>query len=118
MYTLNDYKKAKVELERLNQQWENYSGNNPNKFQTSIAAARSKVRIIETTLKAVGYIPRTPQEELEHRLDSEFPNARSKQIVDFEGKYYIRRFTPLEISLSGKSVTEWSKSWEEVPAKK
>ena len=41
MYTLNDYKAAKVELERLNQQWENYSGNNPNKFQTSIAAARS-----------------------------------------------------------------------------
>ena len=118
MYTLNDYKAAKVELERLNQQWENYSGNNPNKFQTSIAVVRSKVRIIETTLKAVGYIPRTPQEELEHRLDSAFPNARSKQIVDFEGKHYIRRFTPLEKSLSGKTVTEWSKSWEEVSAKK
>lgn len=117
MYTLDDYKAAKVELERLNQQWENYSGNNPNKFQTNMAAARSKVRAIETTLKATGHIPRTLQEELEHRLDSAFPNARSKQTVYFEEKRYIRRFTPLEISLSGKTVTEWAKSWEEVPTK-
>lgn len=114
MHTLDDYKAAKAELEQLNQKWENYSGNNPDKFRANITAAGAKVRSIEAQLKAAGLIPRTPQEDLEHRLDSAFPDARSKQVVEFGGKRYMRRFTPLGKSLSGKTVTEWSKSWEEV----
>lgn len=114
MHTLDDYKAAKAELERLNQKWENYSGNNPNKFRASITDAGAKVRSIEAELKAAGLIPRTPQEELEHRLDSVFPEARSNQVVEFEDKRYKRCYRPLGKSLSGKTVTEWGKSWEEV----
>lgn len=113
MYTLEDHKAAKAELEALNKTWENYSGNNPNKFQTSIREARAKVRTIEEALKSIGTIPRTEQEELKRQIDIAFPNAKSKQIVEFNGKRYIRRFTPLGKSLSGKTVTEWGKSWEE-----
>lgn len=51
---------------------------------------------------------------LEARLDAEFPNARSKEIVEFEDKKYRRCFTPGKKSNSGKTVTEWIKSWVEV----
>jgi hypothetical protein len=115
MYTFDDFNAAKAELEALNQQWENYSGNNTNKYRASINAARAKVRAIGAELKAAGLLQRTPQEELEQQLDLAFPNARSKQVVEFKGKRYVRRFTPLGKSLSGKTVTEWGKSWEEVP---
>lgn len=115
MYTLDDFNAAKAELEELNQCWKDYSGNNPNKYRASINAAGAKVRAIEAELKAAGLLQRTPQEELEQRLDLAFPNAHSKQIVEFKGKRYVRRFTPLRKSLSGKTVTEWGKSWEEVP---
>lgn len=115
MHTIDDYKAAKAASERLNQQWGNYTGNKPDKYRASIAAAAARVRSIEAELKALGLIDRTPQEELEHRLDSTFPNARSKQVVEVEGRRCVLRFTPLGKSLSGKTVTEWGKSWEEVP---
>ncbi|MDQ0080991.1 hypothetical protein J2W35_001328 [Variovorax boronicumulans] len=113
MYTLDDYNLAKIELDALNQRWENYSGNNPNKYKADIAAAGAKVRAIESALKSAGILQRTPQEELEHKLDLAYPNAQSKQIVEFEEKRYIRRFMPLRRSISGRSVTEWAKFWEE-----
>ena len=118
MYTLDDCKVAKAELEALNQRWENYSGNNPNKYRADIKTAEAKVRAIEADLKASGLIQRTPHEELERQLDAMFPNATSKQVVEFHGKYYIRRVTPLRKSLSGKSVTEWGMSWEEMAQEK
>lgn len=114
MYTHDDYSAAKAELESLTQQWEKYSGNNPDKYRASITSAGAKVREIESALKTQGLLQRTPQEDLEKQIDLAFPNARSKQIVEFKGKRYVRRFTPLGKSLSGKT-TEWGKSWEEVP---
>jgi hypothetical protein len=115
MPTIEDYNAAKAELERLNERWDNYSGNNPDKYRSSIRSASARVRAVEAELKSLGLLPRPPKEELEAKLDAAFPRARSKQIVEFQGKQYIRRFAPLSMSLSGKSVAEWSKSWEEVP---
>jgi hypothetical protein len=114
MPTYEEYSAVKAELERLNERWDNYSGNNPEKYRSAIRSANARVRVIEAKLKATGEVPQTPKEELEAALDAAFPKARSKQVVEFRGKRYIRRFSSLTMSRSGKSVCEWTKSWEEI----
>lgn len=112
MCTVDDLQEAKADLARWNERWANYSGNNPDKYQADIKAAARKVRAIEQALKDQGVLPLTEKEVLEKKLDAEFPDARSKEVVEYKGKKYRRRFWPLERSSSGKTVTEWGKSWE------
>ncbi|MDP9993838.1 multidrug resistance efflux pump [Variovorax boronicumulans] len=111
MHTLEDLEAARAALTQSQEKFDRYSGNNPNKFRSEIKSAGAAVRMIEASLKASGLLPRSQQEELEHRLDAAFPNAQSKQTVEFEGKRYTLRFTPAAKSNSGKSVTEWRKYW-------
>ncbi|OKP25456.1 hypothetical protein [Serratia liquefaciens] len=111
-YTIDDYKTAQDELARITERWDNYSGNNPNKYHSLLSEARFKVRVIEGSLKSQGVIPLSDKETLEKELDKNFPNARSKQVVEFEGKKYRKRFFPLEKSRSGKTVNEWGSCWE------
>jgi hypothetical protein len=116
MHTLDDYATAKAELESAQRRWENYDGNNPDKHSTSVTYARVKLGEIEDDLKNRGLLPRSEKEQLESRLDSAFPGAQSREIVDFENKRYQRRFTPRGKSLSGKTVYGYARSWEELPA--
>lgn len=112
MYTLKDYEDAKAELARWNDLWRSYSGNNPNKYQADIRNAERKVREIEQYLKGAGILELTEKEKLEKELDLAFPNAGNKEIIEYNGKKYRRRFLPLEKSRSKKSVTKWHKYWE------
>lgn len=114
LYTLEDYKDAKAELARWNEQWDNYMGNNPDKYQADIKTSARKVREIGQYLKGAGVLELTEIEKLETELDGAFPNAQSKEVVEYNGKKYRRRFCPLEKSRSQKTVTEWGKSWEPV----
>jgi hypothetical protein len=113
-YTLQDYESAKADLESLNAKWENYSGNNPDKYRASIQDAQVRVHEITSVLKAAGTLPRTANEERDHQLDLAFPNAKSREVVLWQGKKYVKRFTPAAKSLSGKTVKAWSKIWESV----
>jgi len=45
-------------------------------------------------------------------LDKLYPNAKSKTKIEYNGKKYILRYYPLEVSRSGKTVQEWGHSWE------
>lgn len=110
-YTLDDLARAKASLSDWQARFDNYTGNNPDKYQADIRSARENVRIIEDILKADGTIARTPHEELELRLDRLHPQARSKDVVEHEGQRYQRRFTPLERSRSRKTVTAWDRHW-------
>ena len=110
MYTIADLEKAKAERSAIEARWDNYSGNNPNKFHSERNAAQAKVEIIEAHLKASGDIPLSEHEILERDLDRLFPEARSKEIVEHQGIRYQRRFSPAERSRSG-NVTRWHKSW-------
>ena len=114
MYTLADLEKAKAELASWEEKWDRYSGNNPNKFQSNIKSARSKVRIITESLKSDGKIERSDKEKLEQALNQAYPNARSKQEVEFEGERYQLKFYPLEKSRSGKTVTNWGREWVKI----
>ncbi|MCT2581149.1 MAG: hypothetical protein E5X23_08345 [Mesorhizobium sp.] len=110
-FTIDDLERAKANLERWTQSFDDYTGNNPDKYQSDIKSARVEVREIEAALKADGTIPLTEREKLENTLDRLFPNARSKEIVEHEGQRYERRFTPLERSRSRKTVTVWDRYW-------
>lgn len=111
MYTLEDYENARTELARWNERGDNYMANNPNKYQADIRDAVRKVREIKQYLKDEGILERTESEKLEKELDRIFPNAQTKEVVEYNGKKYQRRYWPFEKSRSGKTVKEWSKSW-------
>jgi hypothetical protein len=111
LYTIEDLNQAKEELDSWNRRWENYSGNNPNKYQSDIRMARSKVQMITDYLKRTGILEMNPKEILDAELDRTFPNAQSKEIVEYKGDKYQRWFFPLERSHSRKTVTVWGKEW-------
>lgn len=110
-YTLADLQAAKDELAAWNKCFDDYTGNNPDKYQSDMRSARARLREIESALKTAGAIPRSEHEQIESTLDRMFPNACSQEIVEYEGRKYQRHFTPLERSRSRKSVTVWGKSW-------
>lgn len=114
MYTLEDYEKAKAEARKWTDAFDRYSGNNPDKYQFEIKHSRAKLREIEEDLKSSGLLVMNEKEKLEAALDKQFPNAKSKEVVEFKGKSYQRKFFPLEKSRSRKTVTEWGKTWIEI----
>lgn len=114
MTTLEDLEVARAELARWQDRFANDRSNNPNKHRSSIRSASDRVAAIEAALKASGDLPRTETKELHLRLDSAFPDARSRQIVSFEGRRNQRRFTPARMSNSRKSVTRSSKWWDDL----
>lgn len=117
MYTKEDLERARAELKDWQDRFNRYSGNNPEKYQSDIRTARRKVREIEEALKASGELPLSEQEKFAAMLDKAFPNARSREVVEYEGRKYQRRFYPLEKSRSGKTVTEWGKGWIDITDK-
>lgn len=116
MATTEDLEHARKELQDWQDRFDRYSGNNPDKYQADIRAARGRVRQLEDALKASGELPRSEQENLSAELDNAFPNAKSKEIVEYRGHRYQRRFYPLERSRSRKTVTEWGREWVELKA--
>jgi len=114
VYTADDLEKAREALRAWEDRFDRYTGNNLDKYQSDIKAARREVRMIEGALKADGAISLSEKEQLEKELDAAFPEATSKQIVEHGGRRFQRRFWPVEKSRSGKTVTEWGRGWTEV----
>ncbi|MDV3514690.1 hypothetical protein [Stenotrophomonas sp. C1657] len=112
-FTLEDHAKAVDALASLSRKENNYSGNNPNKFRADIEHARARLATIELALKRAGVLPRTAAEERDAELDLAFPDAQSKEVVKWQGKQFIKRFTPTGKSLSGKTALGWKSHWEE-----
>jgi len=117
MATLEKLEEARHELARWNERFDKYSGNNPSRYQSDISAARQRVRDLEDDLKAAGALPRSAQEQLESELAHAFPNAKSKEVFEYQGRKYLGRFWPLERSNSRKTVTQWGRGWELVEDK-
>lgn len=57
---LDDLKQAHADLEPWQERWDNYSGNNPNKYRSSIKSAGERVRTIEADLRRRGLLPAAP----------------------------------------------------------
>lgn len=114
MPTKEDLEHARKDLQEWQDRFDRYSGNNPDKYQTDIRAARRRVREIEDALKASGELPLSDAERLSAALDKAFPDAKSRDIVEYQGRKFQRRFYPLEKSRSRKTVTEWGREWVEL----
>jgi hypothetical protein len=112
--TLQDLKQAQVDLALWDDRWANDTSGNPDKHFSKRQAARSRVRALTAKLKAQGDLPMTDHERLCATLDRVHPKARSGEVVEHDGLRYRRRFFPEEKSRSGKTVTEWGRTWEAV----
>lgn len=111
MATIEELEAAERELTIVEKRWENYDGNNPNKHRAALSDAQAKVATLRQVLKASGELVLSKHEQLEKTLDAMYPNAQSRQVVEYEGSKYRRTFTPVAKSLSGKTVKAWNKSW-------
>jgi len=116
MYTLEQYETAKELVKSVQAASDNYDGNNPDKFRTNLTQARITLKIIEDDLKEEGTLPSSEQEKLSARISRQFPNARSKDKMEFEGKRYWLRYIPFAKSLTGKTVLHWTREWVEITA--
>lgn len=108
-YTEEDLEEAERDLERANEI--GMSGNNPNAGRARQQVARARVRTVEQALKQSGKIEKTLEERLTEELDKLYPNAKSKTVVEYQGKKYQVRYFPLESSRTGKTVFEWGHQW-------
>ncbi len=113
-YTLDDHAKAVDALSLLKAKEDNYSGNNPNKFRANIERAKTHLATIELALKQARVLQRSPAEERDAELDLAFPEAQSKEVVSWQGKQFVKRFTPTGKSLSRKTVLGWTSHWEQL----
>lgn len=75
-------------------------------MQTAIEKAA-----ILACLKRQQLIPVTDVEVISKALDFLHQSVKNKAIVEYSGNRYERRFTPLKLSKSGKSVQKWAKFW-------
>ena len=113
MYTIDDLSNAKAECDEIAERWSAaYSTNRPNPLDMQAKAATKKVQEIEEDLKRRGVLPYTDRELIEESLDAAFPNAQSREIVQYNGERYQKRLYPLERSKSGKTVRKWRTEWE------
>jgi hypothetical protein len=112
--TLEEYERAKAELAASQHRWANDSSNNPDKYASEFRAAKEKVARLERELKRRGLLPLSETEQLYLALDRAFPNARSKEVVVYEGVRYRRRFFPATRTNSGENVRTWETSWERI----
>jgi len=54
----------------------------------------------------------TPEEqEVTRALDELYPKARSRTVVEYEGKKYQIKYFPLAETARGEKVKEWGHRW-------
>lgn len=113
MYTLDDLTTAKAEFDRLEQLWcDAFRHKQSNPYDGQARAASMRLREIEDDLKKRGIIPFSQHELLVESLNQLFPKAQSREVVVYQGKRYRKKFWPLELSKTGKTVKKWANGWE------
>ncbi len=66
---------------------------------------------IVNDLKSQGLMAASPVEIISSALDALHSRAQSGSVVEYLGEKYERRFAPLKLSKSGKSVRKWARFW-------
>jgi len=104
-YTEQDYFAADDAYEKALAGWEN------NLLPKSVFdEAEKKLAEVIAYLRANGSMPKTRHEILEESLDRLYPEAASKEVVEYQGKRFRRLFRPLKRGKGG-GVVEWERSW-------
>lgn len=110
---LDQLEAARKALSDLDSRFENYDGNNPDKYVVPRQRAREHLAAVERACKAAGVLPLTEHEAREQRLDQAFPKVANRQVVEFEGSHFQRRFMKATVSRAG-NPTSWTPYWAEL----
>ena len=70
-----------------------------------------KKALILSDLKTQAILPISNVENVHSALNTLHKRTKSLDVVEYEGKKYQRKFTPLKLSKSGKMVQRWAKFW-------
>jgi hypothetical protein len=70
-----------------------------------------KKAAILVCLKKQGLLPLSEVELISTILDDLHKGVKNKTLVEHKGNAYVRRFTPLKLSKSGKTVQRWARFW-------
>ncbi|TYK64344.1 hypothetical protein [Colwellia echini] len=62
-------------------------------------------------LKKQGLLAISPVEIISTALDLLYKRAKNGAVVEYDGRSYQRRFSPLKLSKSGKMVRTWARYW-------
>lgn len=103
---------AREELRRKTDQFQNDDGTTSD---LDIRLASKKVKMIEDDLKRT-IVLGIDKETLHAELDRLFPDAKSKEIVEHDGRRYQRRFYPLTRSIPAVRYSKWEGTWEDLGA--
>lgn len=104
---------AREELRRKTEQFHNDDGTTSG---LDIRLASKKVKMLEDDLKKRVIVLGVDKETLHAELDRLFPEAKSKEIVEHEGRRYQRRFYPLTRSIPAVRYSKWVGTWEDLGA--
>ena len=66
---------------------------------------------IVSCLKNQKLLPLSEVEVIHTALNALYSRARTRSVVEYQGRNYERRFLPLKLSKSGKNVQKWAKVW-------
>ena len=112
-YTVDDFEAQKIKHAKIGKLWaDEYSPNKKNPYDKAAKEATAKLREIEEYLKKNGLIPYSDHELVIESLNNKYPNAQSREIVVHNGIKYRKKFIPLTLSKTGKTVKKWESTWE------
>tara|TARA_R110000803_G_C11716963_1_gene287687 strand:+ start:62 stop:454 length:393 start_codon:yes stop_codon:yes gene_type:complete len=111
-YTYEEFVKTDESLRKLNAQLQRAVMSD--KFSSINQTSDLKCDIDTYLLKCKkeGILEYTDKQWLDICIDHAHSNAKSKEVVIYEGKKYRRRFVPASKSRSGKTVYRWWKLWD------
>ncbi|MBA6233734.1 hypothetical protein H4J55_13590 [Colwellia sp. MB3u-22] len=70
-----------------------------------------KKAAILACLKEQGILALSSVELISAVLEGLYKRAKNNAVVEYEGRFYQRRFSPLKLSKSGKVVHKWARYW-------
>jgi hypothetical protein len=70
-----------------------------------------KKAAILVCLKQQGIIEVSEVELISAALENLYKRVKNNTVVEYDGRLYQRRFSPLKLSKSGKIVTKWARYW-------
>lgn len=79
-------------------------------IDTYMQVSIKKAQIL-AELKTQGILPLTTVEKVHSELNTLHKRTKNLDVVEYQGKKYQRRYTPLKLTKSGKMVQRWAKFW-------
>lgn len=84
---------------------------NPESNSRADATYAAHIWEVTENLKKQGLVDTTEEEKISMELDSQYPDAKPKTIVQYKEKKYQIQYFPILKSRSGKTVHKWGHSW-------